>query len=164
MTEITKQKCFQAEKLNEKISNPFKNLPAFNVVGTVFAYFAFRYETIDFLLRISRSTRQFIKSNYHREAIRGFLVPNVTWDPNVDLPEFLNKDMIRLTARSHDLVVGNDTEKELIIKAWNNTENEALQNVVNNIANNFTNCYGRGDYRYTTLVVIIEKEHYTFDA
>ena len=122
MSEITKT---QLEKGSEKVGNPFLGLPAFNVIGTVFAYFAFRYETFDYLLRISRGTRQFINS-HHREPLSSFLVPNVTWDPKVDLPEFLNSDMIRLTSRSHTPVVGNNTEKELIIKAWNNTENEAL--------------------------------------
>ena len=122
----------------------------------VFSYFAFRYEAIDFLLRLSRSTRKRI-NGYHREAIKVLLVPNISWDPRVDLPEFLNVDMIRLTPRSHTPIVGDSTEKELIIKAWNNTDNETLENVVTNIANNFTNCYGRGDYRYTTFVMIVEK-------
>ena len=142
---------------------PIKALPAYSVVGVVFAYFAFRYEAFDFLLRISRSTRAYIRS-HHRTAISGFLVPNVSWSTKIDLPEFLNSDMIRLTERSHEPIVGKNTEKDLIVKAWNNTENETILNVTRNIANNFTNCYGRGDYRYTTFVIIVLKDDYIFDS
>ena len=106
----------------------------------------FTYEVIDIMVKLSKGTRMYIRS-HHRKDIKKLLVPNISWDASLDLAEFLNADMIQLSPRSHALLEGNGTEQELIVSAWNNTDNETLVMVALNIANNFNECYGKNDYR-----------------
>ena len=85
--------------------------------------------------------------SHHRKDIKKVLIPNKSWDYFLDLAEFLNEDMIHLSPRSHALLEGNKTEENLIVSAWNNTDNETLVMIALNIANNFNECYGKNDYR-----------------
>ena len=123
----------------------------------------FTYEVIDIMVKLNKCTRLYIRS-HHRKEIKKVLVPNISWDPALDLPEFLNADMIQLGPRSHALLEGSGAEQQLIVSAWNNTDNETLVMVALNIANNFNECYGKGDYRQTSFVLIVEKTNYQFDS
>ena len=145
-----------------QIKQPIAGLPSWSALGEVLSFFGFRYEVLGIMVKLSRSTRAYVRS-HHRGTLKAVLVPNLSWNQNVDLPEFLNADMIRRTERSHCPLVGGGAEEDLVVRAWNNTDNGTLTDVALNIANSFTHTYGRADYRYTAFALVVRKASYAFE-
>ena len=80
---------------NSRVPQPISVLPNWSVISNIFSYFGFTYEVFHILVQLGKSTKMYVTS-HHRKVIKSILLPNISWNSKWDLPEFLNRDMVKI--------------------------------------------------------------------